>query len=106
LESAEPDRTILSASEPRASSSRNVSPWTSQNGPSYSATGTSHGAQASRNLEHRPQRQYKAKTHYRLFYAQVGHALHDTLFIDKAFKAINDVLTGDQISSLAEYCVH
>jgi len=105
LESAEPDRTILSASEPRASSSRNVSPWTSQNGPSYSATGTSHGAQASRHLEHRPQRQYKAKTQYRLVYAQVGHALHDTRFIDKAFKAINDVLTGDQISSLAEYCV-
>ena len=46
---------------------------------------------------HRPQRQYKAKTQYRLVYAQVGYALHDAPSIDKAFKAINDVLTGDNI---------
>ena len=106
LKEALPDRTILSPAVPRVSSSRNVTPLASQIENSYPATGTSHGAPATPDHRHRPQRQYKAKTQYRLVYAQVGHALHDTRFIDKAFKAINDVLTGDQISSLAEYCVH
>ena len=80
-------------------------PLTSQTENSYSVTGTSHGAPATPDLRHHPQRQYKAKTQYQLVYAQVGYTLHDALSIDKAFKAINDVLTGDQISSLVEYCV-
>ena len=105
LKEALPDRTILSSSGPRVSSSRNVTPLTSQTENSYSVTSTSHGAPATPDLRHHPQRQYKAKTQYQLVYAQVGYTLHDALSIDKVFKAINDVLTGDQISSLVEYCV-
>ena len=103
LQEAFPDRTILSSAVPRVSSSRNVTPLTSQITNSYPATGTSHGAPATPDQRHRPQRQYKAKTQYRLVYAQVGYALHDAPSIDKAFKAINDVLTGDYI--FAEYCM-
>jgi len=106
LKMASPNRAILSSPEPRVSSSRNVTPLTSQNEFSHSATGTSHGAPETPDPGNRPQRQYKAKTQYRLVYAQVGYALHGAPSIDKAFKAINDVLTGDQISSLAEYCIH
>ena len=105
LKEASPDHTILSSSGPRGPSSRNVTPLTSQTENSYSVTGTSHGAPATPDLRHHPQRQYKAKTQYQLVYAQVGYTLHDAPSIDKAFKAINDVLTGDQISSLVEYCV-
>ena len=97
LKEALPDRTILSPAVPRVSSSRNVTPLASQIENSYPATGTSHGASATPDHRHRPQRQYKAKTQYRLVYAQVGYALHDAPSIDKAFKAINDVLTGDNI---------
>jgi len=105
LKEASPDRTILSPPEHLVSSSKNVLPSSTQNEKSNSATGTSHGAQATPDPdpEHGPQRQYKAKTQYRLVYAQVGHALHDAQSIDKAFQAINDVLTGDKI--FAEYCV-
>ena len=92
-----PNRTILSSAVPQGSYSRNVTSLTSQNENSYSVTGTSHGAPATPDQGHRPQRQYKAKTQYRLVYAQVGYALHDAPSIDKAFQAINDVLTGDKM---------
>jgi len=105
LASAEPDRAILSPPECLVSSSKNVTPLTTQNDISYSATGTPRSAQMSTKREHPLERRYTAKRQYRLVYAQVGHALHDARSIDKAFKAINDVLTGDQISPLAEYCV-
>jgi len=105
LKEALPDRTILSSPGSRVSSSRNVTPLTGQTENSYSVTGTSHRAPATPDLRRHPQRQYKAKTQYRLVYAQVGYALHDAPSIGKAFQAINDVLTGDQISSLVEYCV-
>ena len=104
LKEALPDRTILSPTVPRVSSSSNVTSLTSQNENSHFATGTSHGAPATPDLGHRPQRQYKAKTQYRLVYAQVGYALHDAPSIDKAFKAINDVLTGDNIFFLNTAC--
>jgi len=105
LKEASPDRTILSSAVPRVSSSRNVTSLSSQNDISYPATGTSHGAPATPDPGHRPQRQYKAKTQYRLVYAQVGYALHDAPSIDKAFQAINNVLTGDKMFSFAEYCI-
>ena len=105
LASAGPDRAILSPPEHLVSSSKNVNPLTTQNDVSYSATGTPRSAQMSTKQEHPLGRRYVAKRQYRLVYAQVGHALHDARSIDKAFKAINDVLTGDQISPLAEYCV-
>ena len=105
LASAEPDRTILSPPEHLASSSKNVTPLTTQNEPSNSATGTSRDARMNMEQIHCPERRCMAKTQYRLVYAEVGYALHDVQSIDKAFKAINDVLTGDQISSFAEYCV-
>jgi len=92
-----PDRTILSSTVPQGSYSRNVTSLTSQNENSYSVTGTSHGAPAILDQGRCPQRQYKAKKQYRLVYAQVGYALHDAPSIDKAFQAINDVLTGDEI---------
>ena len=79
LPSAEPDRSILSRPPSQESSSK--------------------------NLEGRPQRQYKAMTQYRLVYAEVGYPLHDVPSIDKAFHAINDVLLGDKISSCAQYCL-
>jgi len=60
-------------------------------------TGTSHGAPAILDQGHHSQHQYKAKMQYCLVYAQVGYALHDALSIDKAFQAINNVLTGDKI---------
>jgi len=105
LASAGPDRTILSPPEHLVSSSKNVTPLTTQNDVSYSATGTPRSAQMNTKQEHPLGRRYMTKTQYRLVYAEVGHALHDVRSIDKAFKAINDVLTGDQISSFAEYCV-
>jgi len=104
LQEAFPDRTILSSAGPQVSSSRNVTSLTSQIENSYPATGTSHGASATPDQGHRPQRQYKAKTQYRLVYAQVGYALRDAPSIDKAFKAINNVLTGDNIFLLNTAC--
>jgi len=95
-EKALPDRAILSPPERLVSSSKIEI--------SYSATGISHGPQATPNPEGRSQRQYKAKTQYWLVYAEVGYALHDARSIDKAFHAINNVLTGPKISSFAEYC--
>jgi len=98
LEKALPDRAILSPPERLVSSSKNVIPSSTQNDISYSPTGSSHGPQATPNPEGRPQRQYKAKTQYRLVYSKVGYALHDARSIDKAFHAINNVLTGDKMS--------
>jgi len=73
LKEASPDRTILSSPGPWVSSSRNVTPLTGQTENSYSMTSTSHCALATPDLRHHPQRQYKAKTQYRLVYAQVGY---------------------------------
>jgi len=103
LQEAFPDHTILSSAVPQVLSSRNVTSLTSQIENSYPATDT-HGTPATPDQGHRPQRQYKAKTQYRLVYAQVGYALRDAPSIDKAFKAINDVLTGDNISLLNTAC--
>jgi len=105
LPSAKPDRAILSPPEHLVSSSKSVTPSSTQNNISYPATGTPHGPQATPNPEGHPQRQYKAKTQYRLVYAEVGYALPDARSIDKAFHAINDVLTGDKIFSFAENCL-
>jgi len=102
LKKAFPNRTILSSPVPQGSYSKNVTPLTGQNEKSYSVAGTSHGAPATPDQGHRPRRQYKAKTQYRLVYAQVGYALHDAPSIDKAFQAINDVLTGNKILSLVD----
>jgi len=102
LKKALPNHTILSSPVPQGSYSKNVTPLTGQNEKSYSAAGTSHGAPATPDQGHRPRRQYKAKTQYRLVYAQVGYALHDAPSIDKAFQAINNVLTGNKILSLVD----
>ena len=101
LPSARPDRTILSTSRSLVSSSRNVIPSSTQNPTSYAATDTCHDAPTT--LKHRAERKYKARRQYRLVYEKVGYALHDVRSIDKAFKAIQDVLTGDKISLFAEY---
>jgi len=88
------------------SSGKNVISSPSQDEISYYAISTSHGAQSTLDLAgHGPKRQYKAKTQYRLVYAEVGYALRDAQSIDKAFKAISDVLTGDKMSPFAQYCV-
>ena len=89
------------------SSDKNVTSSSTQNEISYSASSASHGAQATLDpdAEHSPKRRYKVKTQYWLVYAEVSYALHDARSIDKAFKAINYVLTGDKISPFAEYCV-
>ena len=105
LKKALPNHTILSSAVPQVLSGRNITLLTSQTGISYSAIGTSHGVPATLDPGNCPQHQYKAKTQYQQVYAQVGYALHDALLIDKAFKAINDVLTGDNIFSFAEYYV-
>jgi len=82
------------------SSGKNVTSSYTQDEISYSATSTSHGVQSTLDPVacHGPKRQYKAKTQYRLVYAEVGYALHDAQSIDKA---INDVLTGDKMSPFA-----
>jgi len=103
LLSARPDSTILSAPRPLVSSSKNVIPSSTQNQISYTATDTSHDAPTT--LEHHVERKYKAKRQYRLVYEKVGYALHDVWSIDKAFKAIQDVLTGDKISDFSECCL-
>jgi len=96
LPSAEPDRPILSRPQHLVSSSKNATLSTTQNEISYFATP---------DLVGRSQRQYKVKTQYRLVYAEVGYPLHDVRSIDKAFHAMSDVLTGDKISSFAQYCL-
>ena len=90
LPSARPDLSILSPPEPLISSSKTVTPSSTQSEISSSATGTSHDAPST---EHRPDCQYIAKRQYRLVYEQVGYPLHNVQSIDKAFKAIQDVLT-------------
>jgi len=102
LLSARPDRTILSTPRPLVSLSKNVITSSTHNQISYAATDTSHDAPTT--LEHPAKREYKAKRQYRLVYKEVGSALHDVRSIDKAFKAIQDVLTGENISSFAKYC--
>jgi len=103
--SAEPDPAILSPPPPPESSGKNVTPLTGQNLSSSRPTGTPQDVQPTPDPVGCPQRQYKAKTQYRLVYADVGYPLHDVRSIDKAFHAINDVLLGDKISSCAQYCL-
>jgi len=93
LASARPDRTILSLLKPLVSSSKNITSSSTQDKIPHPATGTSHGVPMT--LEHRPDRQYIVNRQYWLVYKEVGYALHDAQSIDKAFKTIHDVLTGD-----------
>jgi len=95
------------SSECLVSSGKNITSLPTQDEISYSATSTSHGAQLTLDPDtgHGPKYQYKTKTQYWLVYAEVGYALHDAQSIDKAFKAINNVLTGDKMSPFAQYCV-
>ena len=97
-----PNCTILSFPVPQGLYSKNITPLTDQNKKSYSAAGTSHSILETLDQGHCPQCQYKVKIQYCLVYAQVSYALYNAPSIDKAFQAINDMLTGNKILSLVD----